>query len=142
MRDRGRVANGAAAEVSEAAGVDAGHRWMEAIAASRRGEHGPAFELFVREAEEAARRDDHARAAIAWRTASDSAAALGRRDEADRHLRLAGKHYLSLAEEPSTGIQTTYDGYVAAARCFLTVGNLELARECVSNAIIVQRAMR
>lgn len=115
--------------------------WIEANAAFRRGEHAKAFELFGAEAEAAASTEDHARAAIAYRMASDAAAALGRRDDSDHDLRRAGKQYLFVAEDPSSSLQTMYSSYLAASRCFLAVGNLELTQSCVARAIDLQQAI-
>jgi hypothetical protein len=118
-----------------------GRGWIEANAAFRRGEHAKAFELFREEAETAAEADDHARACIAYRMASDAAAAMGRRDDSDYDLRRAGKHYLFVAESPTSSLQTMYSSYLAASRCFLAVGNLELTQSCVARAIDLQQAM-
>jgi tetratricopeptide (TPR) repeat protein len=115
--------------------------WIEANAALRRGEHAKAFELFRSEAETAAAGDDHSRAAIAYRMASDAAAAMGRRDDSDHDLRRAGKQYLFVAENPSSSLQTMYSSYLAASRCFLAVGNLELTQSCVARAIDLQQAI-
>ena len=115
--------------------------WIEANAAMRRGEHAKAFELFELEADRAADGDDHPRAAIAYRMASDAASALGRRDSADYDLRRAGKHYLFVAESPTSSLQTMYRGYLTASRCFLAVGNLELTQSCVGRALALQQTM-
>jgi hypothetical protein len=115
--------------------------WIEANAAFRRGEHAKAFQLFRDEAEMAAASDDHARAAIAYRMASDAAAAMGRRDDSDHDLRRAGKNYLFVAEDASSSLQTMYSSYLAASRCFLAVGNLELTQSCVARAIDLQQAI-
>ena len=115
--------------------------WIEANAAMRRGEHGKAFELFQAEADRAAEAGDHARAAIAYRMASDAATALGRRDSADHALRRAGKHYLFVAESPTSSLQTMFRSYLTASRCFLTVGNLELTQSCVGRALALQQTM-
>ena len=115
--------------------------WIEANAAMRRGEHARAFTLFEAAADRAAEKDDHARAAIAYRMASDAAAALGRRDKADHDLRRAGKQYLFLAENPANSLQTLYSSYLAASRCFLAVGNLELTQSCVTRALDLQQAL-
>lgn len=118
-----------------------GRGWIEANAAFRRGEHAKAFELFHGDAETAVEAEDHARAAIAYRMASDAAAAMGRRDDSDYDLRRAGKHYLFVAESPASSLQTMYSSYLAASRCFLAVGNLELTQSCVARAIDLQQAM-
>lgn len=115
--------------------------WIEANAALRRGEHARAFELFEAEAEAAVESGDHSRAAIAFRMASDAAAALGRRDRSDHDLRRAGKQYLFVAEDPTSSLQAMYSAYLAASRCFLAVGNLELTQSCVGRALDLQEAI-
>jgi hypothetical protein len=120
---------------------DTQRSWIEANAAMRRGEHAKAFSLFEDEADRAAGKDDHPRAAIAYRMASDAATAQGRRDTADHNLRRAGKHYLFVAESPASSLQTMYTSYLAAARCFLAVGNLELTQSCVTRALDLQQAL-
>jgi len=127
--------------IATRSGTDPQRGWIEANAAMRRGEHARAFTLFEAAADRAAEKDDHARAAIAYRMASDAAAALGRRDKADHDLRRAGKQYLFLAENPANSLQTLYTSYLAAARCFLAVGNLELTQSCVTRALDLQQAL-
>ncbi len=130
------------AQAAAARGDDDPQRsWIEANAAMRRGDHAKAFQLFEREADRAADADDHPRAAVAYRMASDAATALGRRDSADYDLRRAGKQYLFVAESPSSSLQTMYRSYLTASRCFLAVGNLELTQSCVARALALQQTM-
>lgn len=118
-----------------------GDRWEQGVAAAREGEHATALELFEKEAEEAVERGSHQRAAIAFRSASREAGWVGRRDYANKLLRLAGKHYLCVAESPETPARSVIQGFVAAAKCFLQAGNLPLAGACITRALATNETL-
>lgn len=117
------------------------NRWLDAHSALRRGHYQEAIDLFEEEATEAETKDDHARAAVAYRTASGAAESLGRIDLANHLIRLAGKHYLFVAESSSSSTRATLDSYVTAAKCFLHAGNLDLAGDCIERAKTVERVL-
>ncbi len=109
-------------------------RWELGASAAREGDHTLALELFESEARDAEDRQIHQRAAIAYRSASREAGWIGRRDYANKLLRLAGKHYLYVAEEPNTTARGKVQSFVTAAKCFLQAGNLGLAESCIARA--------
>lgn len=109
-------------------------RWELGASAAREGNHALALELFEEEAKEAEQNQVSQRAAIAYRSASREAGLVGRRDYANMLLRLAGKHYLLVAEEPRTSARGKVQAFVAAAKCFLQAGNLPLAESCIARA--------
>ena len=109
-------------------------RWELGASAAREGNHALALELFEEEAREAEQRQVSQRAAIAYRSASREAGLIGRRDYANMLLRLAGKHYLLVAEEARTSARGKVQAFVAAAKCFLQAGNLPLAESCIARA--------
>ncbi len=113
------------------------HQWLRGIAALRQSDHGNALAAFQSEAEEAAANRLPQRAAVAYRAAAASARAVGRADQANRMLRLAGKHYLEIAEEPGTLAQGVFSAYREAARAFLEAGNLPLAHQSLTKAMAV-----
>jgi hypothetical protein len=128
----------AALSDSETDAGDASHRavdrWELGASAAREGDHTLALELFEAEARDAEARQIHQRAAIAYRSASREAGWIGRRDYANKLLRLAGKHYLYVAEEPQTTARGKVQSFVTAAKCFLQAGNLGLAESCIARA--------
>jgi hypothetical protein len=109
-------------------------RWELGASAAREGNHALALELFEEEAKEAEQLGVSQRAAIAYRSASREAGLVGRRDYANMLLRLAGKHYLLVAEESRTSARGKVQAFVAAAKCFLQAGNLPLAESCIARA--------
>jgi hypothetical protein len=109
-------------------------RWELGASAAREGDHALALELFEQEAHEAEANELPQRAAIAYRSASRAAGLIGRRDYANKLLRLAGKHYLFVAEYPQTSMRAKVQAFVAAAKCFLQAGNLNLAASCIARA--------
>ena len=72
-------------------------------------------------------------AALAYAAASEHALRAGNADLANKLLRLSGKMYLTWAEtaQDAAGIQA---GYLAAARCFLDAGNIQLAKRSIDFA--------
>ncbi|MGH3321653.1 MAG: hypothetical protein ACRDN9_16060 [Streptosporangiaceae bacterium] len=115
--------------------------WERGVAAGRIGDHGEAFALFEQEADQAAAEGAHGRAAIAYRSASARADRVGRHDQANRLLRLAGKHYLHVAEACLSPVQGIRQAYEAAAKCFLQAGNLKLAATSLSHAIALDETL-
>lgn len=109
-------------------------QWERGVSAARAGAHSEALAHFGWEADRAASRGSHARAAIAYRSASIEADRVGRSDLANRLLRLAGKHYLCAAEGRETPLRGVRQAYEAAAKCFLHAGNLELAETSIRRA--------
>ena len=97
-----------------------------ALYESRHGNHAAALEIFVSEAHacEASQRFDAA--ARAYRGASLVAHELRDEDLANKFVRLTGKMYLTFAETTSSA-RKIESAYVAAAKCFLEAGNLQLA---------------
>ena len=110
---------------------DAG--WIAATHAEQLGRFAEALDLYLEEAERAERQLQHARAAIAFRSASAMAGRQQQPDLSNKLLRLAGKMYLQLAEDSKQGKEIS-DAYVSAAKCFLLAGNLQLAKKSVSIA--------
>lgn len=118
--------------------ADAGRRprdpWEMGALAAREGDHAGALKLFEAEARQAEENGQSQRAAIAFRSASREAGLSGRRDYANMLLRLAGKHYLEVAEDPDTSARGKVQSLVTAAKCFLQAGNLPLAATCIDRA--------
>jgi len=107
--------------------------WIAAAHAEQLGRHADALSLYLEEAERAEHRAQYARAAIAFRSASAMAGRQQHADLSNKLLRLAGKMYLTLAEDSKQGHDIA-DAYVNAAKCFLLAGNLQLAKKSVSIA--------
>jgi hypothetical protein len=118
-----------------------GDVWEQAMAASREGDHARALALFEEEAEEARAAGAEQRAAIAFRSASREASRVGRRDHANKLLRLAGKHYLFVAESATTPARGVVAAFVTAAKCFLQAGNLPLAGACITRALATSETL-
>jgi len=110
-----------------------GDVWSKAVEAAQLGKHREALALYLNEAERCDAQKQFPRAAIAYRSASIAAGQMQNLDLSNKLLRLAGKMYLSWAETASDmrGIQ---EGYLGAARCFLTAGNLKLAKKATDFA--------
>ncbi len=107
--------------------------WIAAAHAEQLGRYADALSLYLEEAERAEHRAQYARAAIAFRSASAMAGRQQHADLSNKLLRLAGKMYLTLAEDSKQG-RDIADAYVNAAKCFLLAGNLQLAKKSVSIA--------
>jgi DNA-binding response OmpR family regulator len=82
----------------------------------------------MEEAERAEDDREYERAALAYRRASEAALAMKSLDVANKLQRLAGKMYLSLAEN-AEDTETIRRGYAQSAKLFLTAGNLRLSNE-------------
>lgn len=110
-----------------------GDFWSAAVAAQQLGKLRDALSYYVQEAEQCEKSAQYPRAAIAFRSASVVAGQLHNLDLSNKFLRLSGKMYLTWAEHSHDG-KTIQDAYVNAARCFLSAGNLKLARKSVEIA--------
>lgn len=117
------------------------HQWLRGIAALRQSDHAQAQAAFEAEAKEAVEAGLPQRAAVAYRAAAASARSVGRSDQANRMLRLAGKYYLEIAEGAETLPQGVFSAYREAARAFLEAGNLPLAHQSLTKAIAVGEAL-
>ncbi|HET9058281.1 MAG TPA: hypothetical protein VFN61_00045 [Acidimicrobiales bacterium] len=117
------------------------HQWLRGIAALRQSDHAQAQAAFEAEAKEAVESGLPQRAAVAYRAAAASARSVGRSDQANRMLRLAGKYYLEIAEGAETLPQGVFSAYREAARAFLEAGNLPLAHQSLTKAIAVGEAL-
>ncbi len=110
-----------------------GDYWNAAVAAQQVGKLHHALEYYVQEAENCDNAKQFARAAIAFRSASVVAGQLQNLDLSNKLLRLSGKMYLSWAESAQDA-KSVQEAYVNAARCFLSAGNLKLAKKSVDIA--------
>jgi hypothetical protein len=116
-------------------------QWLRGVAALRQADHPQALAAFEAEAEAAVAAGSPQRAAVAFRAAAASARSIGRGDESNRFLRLAGKSYLEIAEGANTLPQGVFSAYREAARAFLEAGNLPLAQQCLTKALVVGEAL-
>jgi DNA-binding response OmpR family regulator len=110
-----------------------GDVWSKAVEASQLGKNREALALYLHESERCDAQKLFPRAAIAYRSASIAAGQMQNLDLSNKLLRLAGKMYLSWAET-ATDIRGIQEGYLGAARCFLTAGNLKLAKKATDFA--------
>ncbi len=110
-----------------------GDVWQKAVESAQLGKHREALALYLHEAERCDNGKLYPRAAIAYRSASVSAGQMRNLDLSNKLLRLAGKMYLSWSET-SQDPKAIQDGYLNAARCFLSAGNLKLAKKSVDFA--------
>jgi DNA-binding response OmpR family regulator len=117
-----------------AAAADAGgDLWTRATEATALGKHAEALTLFVLEAETSEEKNRFPRAAIAYRSAAVEAGRQQKLSLSNKLLRLAGKMYLCGAEA-TNDVRAIQDGYVNAARCFLSAGNLQMAKKSIDFA--------
>ena len=116
-------------------------QWLRGVAALRQADHPQALAAFEAEAAAAVAAGSPQRAAVAFRAAAGSARSIGRADESNRFLRLAGKSYLEIAEGANTLPQGVFSAYREAARAFLEAGNLPLAQQCLTKAHAVGEAL-
>lgn len=117
-----------------------GDYWNAAVQAQQLGKSREALAHYVAEAERCENSKQYPRAAIAFRSASAVAGQLQNLDLSNKFLRLAGKMYLSWAESTHDA-KAIADAYVNAARCFLSAGNLKLAKKSVEIAESMQAVM-
>lgn len=118
-----------------------GDAWTQGVNAARAGAHSDALTSFQQEADGMAADGNHARAALAYRSASAQADQLGRSDLANKLLRLAGKHYLCAAEARETPLRGIRQAYEMAAKCFLQAGNLPLAESSIRRVLSLDEAL-
>ena len=116
-------------------------QWLRGVASLRQADHPQALAAFEAEAASAVAAGSPQRAAVAFRAAAASARSIGRADQSNRFLRLAGKSYLEIAEGDNTLPQGVFSAYREAARAFLEAGNLPLAQQCLTKALVVGEAL-
>ena len=104
-----------------------------ALYESRHGNHAAALEIFVSEAHALEASQQFAAAARAYRGASLVAREMRDEDLANKFMRLTGKMYLTFAETTSSA-RKIESAYVAAAKCFLEAGNMQLASKSLALA--------
>ncbi len=117
----------------ETATDTSGDLWTRATEATALGKHAEALTLFVLEAETSEAKNRFPRAAIAYRSAAVEAGRQQKPSLSNKLLRLAGKMYLCGAEA-TNDVRAIQDGYVNAARCFLSAGNLQMAKKSIDFA--------
>jgi hypothetical protein len=112
-----------------------------AINAFHAGEFERAESLFL---EEAQRNLESApqRAAISYRQAALAAGQLGNRDASDHWMRLAGREYLRVTEDDRTPLPFIREAAVMAAKCFLSVENLNVASKGLRRAQAIESVIR
>jgi hypothetical protein len=112
-----------------------------AINAFHAGEFQRAESLFL---EEAQRNLEEApqRAAISYRQAALAAGQLGNRDASDHWMRLAGREYLRVTEDDRTPLPFIREAAVMAAKCFLSVENLNVASKGLRRAQAIESVIR
>jgi hypothetical protein len=112
-----------------------------AINAFHAGEFHRAESLFL---EEAQRNLESApqRAAISYRQAALAAGQLGNRDASDHWMRLAGREYLRVTEDDRTPLPFIREAAVMAAKCFLSVENLNVASKGLRRAQAIESVIR
>lgn len=112
-----------------------------AIGAFNAGEFRRAESLFLEEAERAL---DVApqRAAIAFRQAALAAQRTGDMDGSDHWMRLAGREYLRVSEDTRTPLPFIREAAVMAAKCFLSVENLNVATKGLRRAQAIESVLR
>ncbi len=120
--------------------AEASELWARAIEAQALGKLREALALFIAEAKRCDAEARFARAALAYRSASAASGRLGNADLADKFLRLAGKMYLSWAESASEP-KAIEEAYLAAARCFIIAGNVQLAKKSVDMATSIRSVL-
>ncbi len=111
-----------------------------AIGAFNAGEFDRAESLFLEEAE-GALPDSPQRAAIAFREAALAARRAGNLDGSDHWMRLAGREYLRVSEDPRTPLPFIREAAVMAAKCFLSVENLHVASKGLRRAQAIESVL-
>lgn len=82
------------------------------------------------------------RAAIAYRQAAMAAAKAGNVDASDHWMRLAGREYLRVSEADHTPLPFIRETALVAAKCFLSVGNLEVANKGLRRAQAIEAVLQ
>ena len=112
-----------------------------AITAFHANEFLRAESLFLEEAERTIE-DAPQRAAIAFRQAALAAREAGNLDGSDHWMRLAGREYLRVSEDPRTPLPFIREAAVMAAKCFLSVENLHVATKGLRRAQAIDSVLR
>jgi hypothetical protein len=112
-----------------------------AIDAFYAGDFGQAESLFLEEATRALGAAPQ-RAAIAYRQAAMAAAKAGNVDASDHWMRLAGREYLRVSEADHTPLPFIRETALVAAKCFLSVGNLEVANKGLRRAQAIEAVLQ
>ncbi len=112
-----------------------------AITAFHAHEFERAESLFLEEAERTIA-DAPQRAAIAFRQAALAARESGNLDGSDHWMRLAGREYLRVSEDPRTPLPFIRESAVMAAKCFLNVQNLHVATTGLRRAQAIDSVLR
>jgi len=112
-----------------------------AITAFHANEFQRAESLFLEEAERSLE-DAPQRAAIAYRQAALAARESGNLDGSDHWMRLAGREYLRVSEDPRTPLPFIRESAVMAAKCFLSVENLHVASKGLRRAQAIDSVLR
>jgi hypothetical protein len=112
-----------------------------AVVAFHSGDFQRAESLFL---EEAQRTIDTApqRAAISYRQAALAARRMGNMDASDHWMRLAGREYLRVTEDDRTPLPFIREAAMMAAKCFLSVENLNVASKGLRRAQAIESVLR
>jgi hypothetical protein len=112
-----------------------------AVVAFHSGDFQRAESLFL---EEAQRTIDSApqRAAISYRQAALAARRIGNMDASDHWMRLAGREYLRVTEDDRTPLPFIREAAMMAAKCFLSVENLNVASKGLRRAQAIESVLR
>jgi hypothetical protein len=112
-----------------------------AVVAFHSGDFQRAESLFL---EEAQRTIDSApqRAAISYRQAALAARRMGNMDASDHWMRLAGREYLRVTEDDRTPLPFIREAAMMAAKCFLSVENLNVASKGLRRAQAIESVLR
>ncbi len=113
------------------------HQGMELYAM---GEYSEALNAFLEEAR-SLEGNVPQRAGVAYRQAALCARRLGRMDDFDHYMRLAGREFLRASELPDQPAQHIREYSLLAAQCFLAVENLDLSSKSVTRAKTVEVAL-
>ncbi|MDI9258767.1 hypothetical protein [Alicyclobacillus sendaiensis] len=113
------------------------HQGMELYAM---GEYNEALNAFLEEARSLEGKVPQ-RAGVAYRQAALCARRLGRMDDYDHYMRLAGREFLRASELPDQPAQHIREYALLAAQCFLAVENLDLSSKSVTRAKTVELAL-
>jgi hypothetical protein len=112
-----------------------------AIGAFHAGEFQRAESLFLEEAERCLDTAPQ-RAAIAFRQAALAARQGGNIDGSDHWMRLAGREYLKVSEDDRTPLPYIREAALMAAKCFLSVENLQVAGKGLRRAQAIDSVLR
>ena len=132
-----------AASASQVPAVDADDLGLfeAAVTALNAGEFQQAESLFLEEAERSLGVVPQ-RAAIAYRQAALAARRTGNHNGADHWMRLAGREYLHVSEDPKTPLPFVRESALMAAKCFISVENLQVASKGLRRAQAIEAVLR